>query len=195
MGRRLAAIMAADVAGYSRLDGLDETDAHRRLMRLRAEVLEPAIGEYGGHVVAYAGDGALAEFPSLVRAAECAFAIQRVAAEREPEAAPDRRLTLGIGLHFGDVISTGAEIHGDGVNIAARLEELAEPGGVCFSDRVHDEITGKIEIECEYGGEPTLKNIARRFGVWFWPTSQRGGRAPRMLPPADKPSIGVMPLA
>ncbi|WFU85850.1 adenylate/guanylate cyclase domain-containing protein [Rhizobium sp. CC1099] len=156
--------------------------------------LNPLIRNHGGHVVGYACDGTLAEFPSLVRAAECAFAIQRAAGEREPEAAPDRRLALRIGLHFGDVIATGADIHGDGVNIAARLEQLAEPGGVCFSDRVHDEIIGKIDIDCEYGGEPELKNISRRFGVWFWPTSLRSGRAPRILPPADKPSIGVMPF-
>ena len=194
MERRLAAIIAADVAGYSRLAGLDETGTHRRLMSLRAELLEPLVHEHGGHVVGYAGDGALAEFPSLVRAAECAFSIQCAAAEREPEAAADRRMALRIGLHFGDVIATGADIHGDGVNIATRLEQLAEPGGVCFSDRVHDEIIGKVEIECEYGGEPALKNIARRFGVWFWPTSLRGGSAPRILPPADKPSIGVMPF-
>ena len=194
MERRLAAIIAADVAGYSRLTGLDENDTHRRLMSLRAELLEPLIGEHGGHVVGYAGDGALAEFPSLIRAAECAFSIQRAAAEREPEAALDRRIALQIGLHFGDVIATGTDIQGEGVNIATRLEQLAEPGGVCFSDRVHDEIIGKVEIECEYGGEPALKNIARRFGVWFWPTSLRDGRAPRMLPPADKPSIGVMPF-
>lgn len=194
MERRLAAILAADVAGYSRLTGLDEADTHRRLMSLRSELLEPLIHEHGGHVVGYAGDGTLAEFPSLVRAAECAFAIQRAAAEREPEAAPDRRMALRIGLHFGDVIASGADIHGDGVNVAARLEQLAEPGGVCFSDRVHEEIAGKVDIECEYGGEPELKNILRRFGVWFWPTSLRSGRAPRILPPADKPSIGVMPF-
>src|SRR5688500_12722709 len=118
MERRLAAIMVADVAGYSRLVGTDETDAHRRLMGLRTELLHPMIGEHGGHVVGYRGDGALVEFPSLVRAAECAFAIQRAAAEREPEAAPDRRFALRIGLHFGDVIATSTDIHGDGVNIA-----------------------------------------------------------------------------
>jgi TolB-like protein/class 3 adenylate cyclase/Flp pilus assembly protein TadD len=192
--RKLAAIVAADVAGYSRLVGLDESDTHRRLMALRGEVLEPLICEYGGRIVSYAGDGSLADFPSLVRAAECALAIQSAVAEREPGAAPDRRLSLRIGLHFGDVIASGAEIYGDGVNVAARLEQLAEPGGVCFSDRVHDEIVGKVEIDCEYGGKVPLKNISHPVGIWFWPTSRRGGRAPRILPPPDKPSIAVMPF-
>jgi TolB-like protein/class 3 adenylate cyclase/Flp pilus assembly protein TadD len=192
--RRLAAIIAADVAGYSRLTGLDEAGTHRRLMNLRAELLEPLVLDHGGHVVSYAGDGALAEFPSLVRAAECAVAIQRSAAEREPETAPDRRLSLRMGLHFGDVIADGADIHGDGVNIAARLEQLAEPGGICLSDRAHEEIAGKVDVECDYGGEPALKNIAQRFGIWFWPTGRRDGHAPRILPPPDKPSIVVMPF-
>jgi TolB-like protein/class 3 adenylate cyclase/Flp pilus assembly protein TadD len=192
--RRLAAIIAADVAGYSRLTGLDEAGTHRRLMSLRDELLEPLIHKYGGHVVSYTGDGALAEFPSLVRAAECAVAIQRSAAEREPDAASDRRLSLRMGLHFGDVIASGADIHGDGVNIAARLEQLAEPGGICLSERAHEEIAGKVDVECDYGGEPALKNIAQRFGVWFWPTARRSGRAPRILPPPDKPSIVVMPF-
>src|SRR5687767_7578749 len=107
MERRLAAIVAADVAGYSRLIGLDETETFERLMRLRTELLEPATREHGGHVVSYTGDGALMEFPSLIRAAECALSIQRAAAEREPEVPSDRRLALRMGLHFGDVIASG----------------------------------------------------------------------------------------
>ncbi len=194
MERRLAAVVVADVAGYSRLVSLDETGTLDRLLRLRMELLEPMTGEHGGHVVSYTGDGALMEFPSLVRAAECAFAIQRAAAEREPGVPSDRRLALRMGLHFGDVIASGQDIHGDGVNVAARLEQLAEPGGVCLSDRVHDEIAGKIDIECEYGGEPALKNMSRRFGVWFWPTAQRNGHAPKVLPPPDKASIAVLPF-
>jgi class 3 adenylate cyclase/TolB-like protein/Tfp pilus assembly protein PilF len=194
MERRLAAIIAADVAAYSRLAGLDEPGTFGRLMRLRGELLEPVTHDHGGHIVNYTGDGALMEFPSLVRAAECALAIQLAAAEREPEVPSDRRLALRMGLHFGDVIASGQDIHGDGVNVAARLEQLAEPGGVCISDRVHDEIVGKIDFECEYGGEPALKNISRRFGVWFWPTAQRSGHAPRILPPADKTSIAVLPF-
>jgi TolB-like protein/class 3 adenylate cyclase/Flp pilus assembly protein TadD len=192
--RKLAAIMVADVAGYSRLTGLDETDTHRRLMALRAEVLEPLIGGHGGRLVSYTGDGSLAEFPSLVRAVECALAIQCATAEREPGAAPDRRMALRIGLHFGDVIASGADIYGDGVNVAVRLEQIAEPGGICFSNRVHDEIVGRIQFDCEYGGKAPLKNIARPVDIWFWPTSNRGGRAPRILPPPDKPSVGVMPF-
>jgi adenylate cyclase len=194
MERRLAAIVATDVAGYSRLVGLDETGTIARLMRLRTELLEPVTAEHGGHVISYSGDGALMEFPSLIRAAECVLAIQRAAAEREPEVAADRLLALRMGLHFGDVIASGQDIHGDGVNVAARLEQLAEPGGVCFSDRVHDEVAGKMVIECDYCREPVLKNISRRLGVWFWPTAQRSGKAPRILPPADKASIAVLPF-
>jgi TolB-like protein/class 3 adenylate cyclase/Tfp pilus assembly protein PilF len=194
MERRLAAIIAADIAGYSRLVGLDEADTFTRLMELRADLLEPLVSDHGGHIVSYTGDGTLMEFPSLIRAAECAFAIQREAAEREPGVPSDRRIALRMGLHFGDVIASGQDIHGDGVNVAARLEQLAVPGGVCFSDRVRDEIIGKIDIQCDYGGEPALRNISRRFGVWFWPTAQRGGHAPRILPPADKVSIAVLPF-
>jgi TolB-like protein/class 3 adenylate cyclase/Flp pilus assembly protein TadD len=192
--RRLAAIVVADIAGYSRLTSLDERGTFGRLMQLRAELLEPLTRAHEGHVVSYTGDGALMEFPSLIRAAECAVAIQRAAAEREPGIPSDRRIALRMGLHFGDVIASGTDIHGDGVNVAARLEQLAEPGGICLSDRVHEEIVGKIDVECEYGGEPELKNISRRFAVWFWPTMRRGGRAPRLLPPADKASIAVLPF-
>src|SRR3546814_18957746 len=121
MERRLAAILAADVSGYSRLVGLDETDTFRRLKALRAEVLEPLVAGHDGHIVDYSGDGVLADFPSIVRAVECALAIQRAASERDPEAPPDRRMALRIGVHSGDVIVDEAGgIYGDAVNIHAR---------------------------------------------------------------------------
>ena len=192
--RRLAAILAADVAGYSRLVGLDEAGTHRRLTALRTEVLERVVSTHRGHIVNYAGDGALVEFPSVVQAVECAVQIQQTVAEREPELPPDRRLALRIGLHVGEVLADESGIYGDAVNIAARLEQIAEPGGICLSDRVHGEIAQKVDLTCGYGGEPPLKNIARRVGIWFWPTGERGGRAPRLLPPADKPSIAVLPF-
>jgi TolB-like protein/class 3 adenylate cyclase/Flp pilus assembly protein TadD len=193
MQRRLAAVLVADIAGYSRLVGLDEEGTHRRLKALRADVIEPLVREHDGRLVHYAGDGVLVEFSSAVRAADCALTVQRVIAEREPEVPADRRLALRIGLHVGEINIDGPDIHGDNVNIAARLEQLAEPGGVCLSDRLYDEIARQVDITCDYGGEPPLKNIARRIGVWFWPTSDRT-QAPRLLPPADKPSIAVLPF-
>jgi TolB-like protein/class 3 adenylate cyclase/Flp pilus assembly protein TadD len=194
MQRRLAAVLAADIAGYSRLVGIDEEGTHRRLRALRAEIIEPVVRCHDGRVVNYAGDGALVEFGSVVRAVECALALQRAIAEIEPEAKPDRRLALRIGLHVGDVIVDEEHIYGDCVNIASRLEQLAEPGGVCLSDRVRNEIAERLDIVCDYGGEPPLKNIVRRVGVWFWPTSDRGSDAPPLLPPADKPSLAVLPF-
>jgi TolB-like protein/class 3 adenylate cyclase/Flp pilus assembly protein TadD len=194
MQRRLASILVADVAGYSRLMSLDESGTHRRLMAFRAETLEPLIAEHEGRIVNYTGDGILAEFFSVVRAVECALSVQRAAAKREPDIAVDQRLALRVGLHCGDIIVEGSSIYGDGVNVAARLEQLAEPGGVCMSERVYDEIAGKVEVKCEYGGEPVLKNISHRVPVWFWPTSDRAGGAPRLLAPVDKPSLAVLPF-
>ena len=195
MERRLAAILAADVAGYSRLVGLDETDTFTRLKALRAEVLEPLVADHDGRIVSYAGDGVLADFPSIVRAVECALSVQRAAAERDPEAPPDRRMALRIGVHAGDVIADEVGgLYGDAVNIAARLEQLAEPGGVCLSDRAHEETVGRVDATFEHGGEPPLKNIARAVGTWFWPSNDRGGRAPPLLPPVEKPSIAVLPF-
>ena len=162
MERRLAAIFFADVAGYSRLVGLDEAGTFGRIKALRAEVLELLIGGHNGRVINYVGDGTLAEFPSVVRAVECAVAIQRAAAEREPEALPDRRIVLRIGVHAGDIIADGAhDVYGDAVNMAARLEQFAEPGGLCLSDRAHEEVVGRVDATFEHGGEPPLKNIAR----------------------------------
>lgn len=195
MQRRLAAILAADVVGYSRLVSLDETATFTRLKALRTEVLEPSVASHDGHILNYAGDGVLADFPSVVRAVECALSVQRAAAERDPEAPPDRRMMLRIGVHTGDVIADEAgDLYGDAVNIAARLEQLAEPGGICLSDRAHEETLGRVDATFEHGGEPPLKNITRAVGIWFWPAGDRGGRAPRLLPPVDKPSIAVLPF-
>ncbi|MBD0272046.1 MAG: winged helix-turn-helix domain-containing protein [Acetobacteraceae bacterium] len=202
--RRLTAILVADVAGYSRFVGLDEAGTLERLQALRGEVLEPLVARYGGRVVNYAGDGALAEFPSLVRAVECALAVQRAVAEREPEAPPDRRLALRIGVHAGDVVADAAgDVYGDAVNVAARLEQLAAPGGICLSDRAHEEVARRVDAAFEYRGEPPLKNIARAVGVWAWPPGDRHGRAAAeregavlaSLPPmAREPRLSVVVL-
>ena len=166
MERRLAAILSADIAGYSRLIGFDEAGTFRRVKALRTEVLEPLVARHGGRIVSYAGDGALAEFPSVVRAVECALAIQRTVAEREANMSPNQRIALRIGIRSGDIIADGTnDLCGDTVNIAARLEQLAQPGGICLSDRAYEEIAGRVEAVFHYGGEPPLKNIGRGVGV------------------------------
>jgi TolB-like protein/class 3 adenylate cyclase/Flp pilus assembly protein TadD len=171
MHRRLAAILCADIVGYSRLVGLDEPGTFWKIKALRAEVLEPLVTCHGGRIVDYAGDGALAEFPSVVRAVECALTIQRTVAEREAKVASDQRIVLRIGLHSGDIIVDGTShlLCGDTVNIAARLEQLAQPGGVCLSNHAYEEMAGRINAVFEYGGEPPLKNIGHVVGVWSWP--------------------------
>ena len=168
--RRLAAILCADIVGYSRLVGLDEAGTFQRVMALRVEVLEPLVAQHAGRIVNYAGDGALAEFSSVVRAVERALAVQGAMAEREPNRPPNERVILRIGIHSGDILADAAnDLCGDAVNIAARLEQLAKPGGICLSDHAHEEITGRVHASFAYGGEPPLKNIGHGVGVWFWP--------------------------
>jgi adenylate cyclase len=132
VGRKLAAILAIDVVGYSRLMGVDETGTHARLKELRQVLIEPAIAAHHGRMVKLMGDGALVEFASVVDAVQCAVAIQQGMAERNAETPKDRRIELRIGVNLGDVIVEGDDIYGDGVNVAARLEGLADPGGVCY---------------------------------------------------------------
>ncbi len=144
VGRRLAAILAADVVGYSRLMAADEAGTHARLKALRKEFIEPKIGEHHGRLVKLTGDGALVEFGSVLDAVGCAVEIQRGVAERNAGVAPDQQIRFRIGVNLGDVIFDDDDIYGDGVNIAARLEALAEPGGVCISAKVHDEVKNKL---------------------------------------------------
>lgn len=161
VGRRLTAIMAADVAGYSRLMHDDEEGTHERLTALLADTVEPAIAEHGGHIVKHTGDGFLAEFPSAVGAVRAAQHFQgrvRDFSAGEPE---DRRVDFRVGINVGDVIVEAHDIFGDGVNIAARLEGIAEPGGICISSSVYDQVRGKVPIEVTDIGEQYLKNIAR----------------------------------
>src|SRR5215472_7096928 len=138
--RRLAAILAADVAGYSRLMGADEEGTHERLKAHFGELVNPKIKEHKGRVVKNTGDGLLAEFPSVVDAVRCAAEVQRGMVDREPGVPEERRIRFRIGINLGDVIAEGADVFGDGVNIAARLETLAEPGGICISRVVRDQI-------------------------------------------------------
>ena len=164
--RRLAAILATDVAGYARLMGADEESTHERLKAHFSEVVDPKIAEHRGRTVKNTGDGLLAEFPSVVDAVRCAVEVQRGMIDREPGVTEDRRIRFRIGVNLGDVIADGGDIYGDGVNIAARLEALAAPGGISISRVVRDQIRDKLPYQFEDMGEQSVKNIARPVRVY-----------------------------
>jgi len=164
--RRLAAILAADVAGYSRLMGTDEEGTHERLRRHLRDLVDPKIKEYRGRIVKNTGDGMLAEFSSVVDAVRSAVEMQRAMADRNAETEEDKRITFRIGINLGDVIVEEGDIYGDGVNVAARLEALAEPGGICISRVVRDQIRDKLPYPFEDKGEQSVKNIARSVRVF-----------------------------
>ena len=164
--RRLAAILAADVAGYSRLMGVNEEGTLATLKAHRRELLDPKIAEHRGRIVKTTGDGALVEFASAVDAVRCAGEIQRGMSKRNVAIPPDRRIEFRMGINVGDVVVDGDDILGDGVNVAARLEGLSEPGGICVSGRVQEDAQGKIDIAFDDAGEQQLKNIARPVRVY-----------------------------
>jgi class 3 adenylate cyclase len=164
--RRLAAILAADVAGYSRLMGLDEEGTHERLKAHLGELVEPKIKEHRGRTVKNTGDGLLAEFASVVDAVRCAAEIQRGMIDREPEVPEERRIRFRIGINLGDVIVEEHDIFGDGVNVAARLEALAEPGGICVSRVVRDQVRDRLGFAFADLGAQSVKNIARPVRVY-----------------------------
>ena len=159
--RRLAAILAADVAGYSRLMGADEEGTLECLKAHRRELIDPKIREHRGRIVKTTGDGMLVEFASVVDAVRCAVEIQRGMVDRNAEVPEDKRIAFRIGINLGDVIVDGDDIYGDGVNIAARLEALAEPGGICVARTVRNQIRDKLPYPFEDMGEQSVKNIAR----------------------------------
>jgi len=202
--RRLAAILAADVAGYSRLMERDEAGTLARLRTLRRDLIDPKIAEHKGRIVKTTGDGILMEFPSVVEAVACGIAVQREMATRNDATREDDRVQFRVGINSGDVIVENGDIHGDGVNIAARLEGIAEPGGICISAIVHDQVQGRLECTFEDIGSQSLKNIARPVRVYrVGPKSplppsvaaERGaGAAGPALPLPDKPSIAVLPF-
>ena len=181
--RRLAAILAADVAGYSRLMGTDEEGTHARLKAHLRELVEPKIKEHRGHTVKNTGDGFLAEFASVVDAVRCAVEIQRGMADREPDVPQERRIRFRIGINLGDVMVEEHDIFGDGVNVAARLESLAEPGGICISRMVRGNVRDKLDYSFEDLGEQSVKNIARPVRVYR--VRDRAGELPgTTVPPA-----------
>src|SRR6266404_8645072 len=163
--RRLAAILAADVAGYSRLMGADEEGTHEALKAHLRELVDPKIREHHGRTVKNTGDGLLAEFPSVIDAVRCAVEVQRAMGDRNAETAEDKRISFRVGVNLGDVIAEEDDIYGDGVNIAARLETLAEPRGICISRVVRDQIRDKLPYPFEDRGEQSVKNIARSVQV------------------------------
>src|SRR5215471_696358 len=163
--RRLAAIFAGDIAGYSRLMGADEEGTLRQLKAHRKELVDPKITEHRGRIVKTTGDGMLVEFVSVVDAVRCAVDIQRGMAEHNTEVPADKRIEFRIGINVGDIIIDDDDIFGDGVNVAARLEALANPGGIMVSGVVHDQVRDKLSFGFEDMGEQTVKNIARPIGV------------------------------
>src|SRR5215813_924317 len=182
--RRLAAILAADVAGYSRLMGADEEGTHERLKAHVQELVNPKIAEQRGRIVKNTGDGLLAEFPSVVDAVRCAAEIQRGMIDRELEVADEQRIRFRIGINLGDVIVEEHDIFGDGVNVAARLEGLAEPGGICVSRVVRDQVRDKLDFAFEDRGEQSVKNIARPVRVYAWHPEAVVDLPAAMMPPA-----------
>jgi adenylate cyclase len=198
--RRLAAILAADVAGSCRLIGNDEEGTLAELKALRKTLFDPKIAEHHGRIVKNTGDGALVEFASVVDAVRCADEIQRSMAERNTDVLQDKRIEFRIGIHVGDIIIADDDIFGDGVNIAVRLEEIAEPGGICISDDAHRQVRGKVEITLEDMGWQSLKNIAEPMRAWRVRTGRSSSvttlptetAQPLALP--DKPSIAVLPF-
>jgi adenylate cyclase len=198
--RRLAAVLAADIAGYSRLMGRDEEGTVAQLKVLRKTLVDPGIASHHGRIVKTTGDGMLVEFASAVDAARCAVEVQRAMAERNVDVSPELRIEFRVGIHVGDIIFDDDDIFGDGVNIAARLEGIAEPGGVCISDDAYRQVRGKVDIAFDDIGEQSLKNISEPMRAWHMklaagsaPSSQVPAR-PRELALPDKPSIVVLPF-
>ena len=197
MERRLAAIMAADVVGYSRLIRADEEGTIAALKALRADLIDPKIAEHRGRIVKLMGDGMLAEFPSVVDAVRTAVETQQAVTEHNSGLPEDKRIEFRVGINLGDIIIDGEDIQGDGVNVAARLEGLAQPGGVCISGSVHEQVRDRLDVPFEDLGEKEVKNIARPVRVWQWPNDAAPVAAatehePLTLP--DKPSIAVLPF-
>jgi TolB-like protein/Tfp pilus assembly protein PilF len=198
VNRKLVAILAADMAGYSRLMGADEEGTLARLKARLGDIIEPAMAQHRGRIVKTTGDGLLAEFASVVDAVRCAVAMQQAMAKSDAGVADDRRIAFRVGVNLGDVIAEGGDIFGDGVNVAARLQGLAEPGGICVSGIVHDQVQDKLDIAFDDLGDNSVKNIARPVRAYRLRLTPRAAPAaiaaggPPPLP--DKPSIAVLPF-
>jgi adenylate cyclase len=198
VNRKLAAILAADVVGYSRLMGADEAGTLAALKRHREAVFGPAVAAHNGRIVKLIGDGVIAEFSSVVDAVSCALSVQRPNATTADPSASQPNIVLRIGINLGDVIIEGDDIYGDGVNIAARLEPLAEPGGICVSSIVHESVGNRIDVHFQDGGEISVKNIDRPIKVWKWhpgaTTATAAQSAAKPKPNVAAASIAVLPF-
>jgi TolB-like protein len=194
VGRRLAAIVAADIAGYSRLMGLDEVGTARTLREHR-KVTDALVAKHGGRLVKTMGDGVLLEFTSVVDAVECAVAVQAVMAQRNEGVPVDRQMLFRFGINLGDILIEGDDILGDGVNVVARLEGIAEPGGICLSSFAYEQVRGKVPVEFTDLGEQTLKNIARPIRVYAVDLSANAHQTAPLLSSAPRLSIVVLPFA
>jgi adenylate cyclase len=197
MKRRLAAIMSADVAGYSRLMAADETGTLGRLKALRGDIIDPLIARHSGRIVKLMGAGALVEFASVVDAVSCAMEIQNAVAADQAAAPDHERLELRIGINLGDIIVDGDDIYGDGVNVAARIEALATPGGICISRAARDQVRDKLDVELEDMGEIEVKNMPRPVRVFRVSVGHNTGGPGASKPPPimpEKPSIAVLPF-
>jgi TolB-like protein/Flp pilus assembly protein TadD len=191
VGRRLAAIVAADVAGYSRLMGLDEVGTARTLREHR-KITDAVVAEHGGRLVKTTGDGVLLEFPSVVDAVECAVAVQAVMVQRNDGIPQERRMLFRIGINLGDILIEGDDILGDGVNVAARLEGIAEPGGICISSSAYEQVRGKVPVDFTDLGEQTLKNIARPIRAYAVGPSENARQTDP--PPSSAPHLSIVVL-
>jgi TolB-like protein/tetratricopeptide (TPR) repeat protein len=192
--RKLAAILAADVVGYSRLMGVDEEGTLTQLKALRRGLVDPKIEEHRGRIVKTTGDGMLVQFASVVDALRCAIEIQRRMVERNAETPGEKRIEFRMGINVGDIIIDGDDIYGDGVNVAARLEGLSEPGGICVSRGVREQVLDKLDLSFEDAGEQQLKNIARPIRVYRVRLNQTVAKVSAALTLPDKPSIAVLPF-
>jgi adenylate cyclase len=195
MERRLSAILAADVVGYSRLMGRDEEGTLRELKEVRASIVDPAIAKLHGRIVKTTGDGLLVEFPSVVDALRCAVEVQENMAERGAGTPEDRRLQFRVGINLGDVIIDGDDIFGDGVNVASRLENISDPGGICISQGAWDLARGRVDVPLRDLGDVTVKNIARPVRVYGVRFDPRSGPAKDFEQAPEKRSIAVLPFA
>jgi TolB-like protein/class 3 adenylate cyclase len=193
--RRLAAILAADVAGYSRLMGTDEEGTHQNLKAHWHKLVEPKIALHRGRIIKNTGDGFLAEFMSVLDAVRCAAEIQQGMVERNTDVSHDKRIEFRMGIHQGDIIIDSGDIFGDGVNLAARLEGLAQPGGICLSARVQEDVRGKLDLAFEDIGEQKLKNIERPVRVYRILFDHKGARSGPALALPDRPSIAMLPFS
>jgi TolB-like protein/Tfp pilus assembly protein PilF len=192
--RRLAAILAADVVGYSRLLEADEAGTLDTLRRVRKQLFNPLVAEHRGRIVKLMGDGAIVEFASVVDAVACAVAFQNSVATDQAQSSSDRQIAFRIGINLGDVVVEGEDLLGDGVNVASRLEGLAEPGGICVSDAVQRQLDGKADFAFVDSGEQQLKNIARPVRVWRWVSDSAATPPAQELSLPNRPSVAVLPF-